>query len=186
MPRALVFNAAFDESYRVRSSHIVTEDVIGAAEVMRKQKAYRVCFETENIIMKGQNVVYADLDPVVVACMNNPPMTLIIDEAHLTCSHITATHEVLRSVFIGRHHQLSEIFVMQRTSGVHPVVRANADEYHFFAITEPLDLKFISQKCGEDAAYTVANLRRLQEKNGKVVPGQCYVWTVEGQTRIEG
>jgi len=187
--RALVFNAAFDKEYRVRSTHLVHEDVIGAGRVMQKEQTYRICFETENVIRKGQNMIYPDLDPIVLACMNNPPMMLIVEEAHMTCSYITATDEILRSVFIGRHHQLDEVYCMHRMSGeggVHPVIRANADEYHIFRLSEPGDLKFVAQKCGADAAYTVANLRRLQEKDGKVIPGQCFVWTTEGEMRVEG
>lgn len=184
--RALVFNVAFDKAYDVRSTHVVEDDFISAGKVMRDNDKYRISFTSENLERtKSGGLTYTDLDPLIRECYLHGPMTVFLDESHMLCASHSCSDEVLRSIYIGRHHQLSSVFIMQRANGVHPVIRTNADEYHFFALSEPLDLKFISQKCGEDVAYTVANLKRLQVVGGKVVPGQCFVWTVEGNNRIE-
>lgn len=183
--RALVFNVAFDKQYYARSTHIVDDDVITAGEMMRREPKFRISFESENLEQAGQGLRYVNLDPLIRECYQRGPMTIFLDEAHLLCSAQCVSPETLRMVYIGRHHLLSSVFIMQRTSGVHPVVRTNADEYHFHQITEPLDLKFIATKCGYEVAEVVQNLRRLKWENGKAVPGQCLVWTVEGETRVE-
>lgn len=177
--RAVVFNVAHDKQYRVRSTVFLDGDIKSLDKVMRHNDKFRICFESDAMIRKGSSMIYVDLDDIILDCMANPPITLFLDEAHLLCKADNVTNETLRAVYISRHHAMSMVFIMQRMAGVHPDIRFNADEYHFFKINEPADIDIIKQKFGKEVAEQVRDLRRLDYVNGRVVPGQQLVWNVE-------
>lgn len=184
--RALVFNVAFDRAYYPRATHIVTDDVIGAGEIMRTAKTYRIVFETENMAeTKSGRMIYPDIDALIRECYMRGPMTMFVDEAHMVASSQSASFETKRMALIGRHHNLSAVYITQRVNGVHPDIRSNADEYHIFHVIEPLDIQVIASRCGWDTAAKVQSLRRLSFDNGKVLPGECLIWSADGQERIE-
>jgi hypothetical protein len=184
--RALIFNVAFDAAYDGNSLYIINDDIIAAGRVMRDQQQYRISFTSEDLQRtRSGGLVYASLDPLIRECYDHGPMTIFLDEAHMLVHAQSASDECLRMVYIGRHHQLSQVFIMQRANGVHPLVRANADEYHFFRISEPLDLKLIRERCGLHVAERVRTLKRLEvDEQGNVIPGEYLVWTVEGDILI--
>ena len=178
--RAVVFNVAFDEAYYTGATDI-TDDIVHAIRKM-EQEQFRIVLESDQLIPMGHGGLrYLDLDPLLDAAYKGGNMTAFLDEAHQICSPWAATFGTLKLIRLGRHQQVSIVWVSQRFSGVHRELTYNTDEFYFFRIHEPLDLDAIAKRCGGATADQVMRLRRLTEFEGKTEPGESLRWTAEDQ-----
>jgi DNA helicase HerA-like ATPase len=175
--------AVFDMLHEDAYLHCCDEIIIGEpkkfAEALRQPNikiAYRpIIFEQVDGEMHSPEFeqVYMRL----VYPLGN--ITIVIDEAHLLCSPATCPPMLVTANLIGRHRELSIVYITQRFAGVSRALTANTDEFFFYKIIEPRDLSGIRERCGSDVADRVANLRRLDydKVTGKVIPGEILHWS---------
>ena len=106
-------------------------------------------------------------------------MYLVIDEAHLLTNSRNCPPELVMASLVGGHAGFSMILVAQSFSGIHPLVRQNADELIMWRVIEPRDLEGIRDRCGREVEEQVRNLRavELDENDGFKRPGQMLHWS---------
>lgn len=141
------------------------------------QLAYRpIIFEND----KGKESV-PEFGLFVKACYLKGSMWMVVDEAHQICTARNCPKELLKAIRLGRHRELSMIFITQSFSAISRPITENADEFYFFRIMEPSSIDGISKRCGTDVAEKVQNLRKLKRdiNTGNVIEtGQVLHWTV--------
>lgn len=183
LSRAVVFNAAGDQTYRTHST-VLLEDDIGGLKKELYEDEFRICFDTMELEPGPRGTVrYTHFEPFLFECFWTGSLTLVLDEAHQLCNPWSAPFELLKTVRRGRHQNLDIIFASQRFASVHRELTYNAHELHMFRITEPGDLEGIEERCGEDVRERVSNLRRIVKRppgeGGYILPGECLIWRAE-------
>lgn len=111
--------------------------------------------------------------------------TVVIEEVDQLSSPYYKHEWIDRLVNLGRHRQVSIIYLCRRMANIHRDLTANTNQFAFFKIIEPRDLEAVSDRCGMTVAEQVQNLNRLQIENGQVtVPGQRLTWS-DTETEVQ-
>jgi len=175
--RALVYQIVRTNcEYDVYATH-VTDDVISASKVIRKEDKFRVVYKVpdSDIVEVKRELVYISNLPLAEECYLEGNMALYLDEAHELCSQ-WSIHPRLRKIFRLCRNQRLNITWISQSMEVHREIRRNSDELILFYMWEPGDLEKIQERCGEQTAQRVSELQRLQEKNGKITPAEFLTW----------
>jgi hypothetical protein len=141
---------------------------------------YRVAEGAKRI--DGNRISFPDFEFFIRCCFEREHMLMIIDEAHFLCSPRYIPAFFWESIVTGRHAFLDICYVTQRFSMVHHDLTANTQEFMFWQITEPSDLKAIADRCGDDTAQKVSQLRRAvdnRETGGTFTPGEMLRWNTQ-------
>ena len=188
-PRVAIFDpmAATDFQYRYVASHIVERNLDEAHSVLAEEN-FQLLYEPELPVQDGEEWYYNDFRPFLLKCWRRVqligPMMLVIDEAHYTMSARTMPIEMWNIITNGRRYGLDVCWITQRFVGVNGWVRANCDEYWFYRLVHPGDLKTVNEICGPDVMEQVRNLRRLDQNSR--IPGEMLVWdSLDGSVVIE-
>lgn len=88
------------------------------------------------------------------------PRLLVIDEVNLYCGPARGSEPLLELLRIGRHSCIDIEFAARRPAEVHRDLTAQADELVFFRTTEPRDLLWIREYCGEAFASRLPTLAK--------------------------
>lgn len=189
-PRVAIYDprAVTDVQYRRVASHIIVHDMNELRQVIAEDN-FQVLFEPLQPEVDGEEYYFSDFRPFVRMCWRRAqligPMTIIVDEAHFTMSKRSMPPEIADVVTTGGHYGCDLIWITQRFTGVNSWARANADEYWFFRVIHPADLKTIADICGPEIADQVQNLRRLDLKVQPVVPGELLKWnSLDGSVEV--
>lgn len=83
---------------------------------------------------------------------------VVVDEAHMYCSAHTAPQEILKLVRLGRHRELSQVYVSQRPSTIPRDVTAQSDLIVSFQQHEGRDIEYMARLYGREAD----SLKRLK------------------------
>lgn len=136
---------------------------------------------------EGKRLVVADLDTFIQACYVRERMTMIIDEAHFFCDPWHIPLFFRQAVVMGRSRFLDTIYCAQKFSTISKELTANTHELYIWRITEPGDLNSIAQRCGDDCANAIANLRPPQDNRrteGEFIPGEYVHWSNTGKWEV--
>ena len=98
--------------------------------------------------------------------LENAPAVLVMDEidraAPNSPSGLPAGSPLHRVVQYGRHENVALWCAARRSVRVHTDIRALADVIFLFKHTEPRDLQWIAEVCGDEVAGQVQRLDRRQ------------------------
>lgn len=147
---------------------------------------YRISEEAKKV--EGNKFILPDFESFIKCCFERENMTMIVDEAHFLCNPRYMPPYFWESIVTGRHMYLDIIYVTQRFTMVHHDMTANTHEFRFWHITEPADLRGIEDRCGQEIANRVANLRRavdLRKNGGIFTPGEMLIWNAHEKGEIE-
>ncbi len=178
--RALMYQPArMNAECDLYATDISHGDISGCMRRLHDEQ-FRIVYKVpdSDFIRRGQNLVYASILPLAQTCYEIGRMTLYVDEAHEICNQYTIDPELRRVVRLARNNELNLVWISQSME-VHREIRRNTDEFYFYRIFEPGDLEKISERCGELTAQRVAGLKRLRLEDGKILAGECLVWTAE-------
>ena len=131
----------------------------------------------------GKRLIVPDLEIFIEACYIRERMIMIVDEAHFFCDPWHIPPSFRQAVVMGRSRYLDIIYCAQKFSTISKELTANTHELFIWRITEPGDLRSIAERCGEDCAAAVANLRPSQDNRktgGEFIPGAYIHWTNTG------
>lgn len=133
----------------------------------------RIVWRSNNLIAKKRGrMEYYDFDPLIHTLEKIGNLTFFIDESHQVCDAWNSTNGFLKLIRMGRHYGINIVWISQRFATVSRELTANTDALILFRLREPLDIQAIRNRCGEEVAHRVQNLRRIETVNGKIVPGQ--------------
>lgn len=144
-----------------------------------KQK-FKVIYQPVIHNLKDNGLMDApEFEPLLKLCHKRGDCYFVIDEAHLLCNSRNCPSELVMASYVGGHSGFSLILIAQSFSGIHPIVRRNADEFYFWKIIEPSDLDGIKERCGTEVREQVYNLRatEISDENEFVNAGQMLHWT---------
>jgi hypothetical protein len=166
---------------------MVAEDIIDGDEALfarsLKEQQFRIVYLCKPPETEGKRLVAKDLDTFIQACYIRERMCMVIDEAHFFCDpwHIPVFFR--QAVVMGRSRYLDTIYCAQKFSTISKELTANTHELYLWRIGEPGDLNSIAERCGEDCAAAVADLRPSVDNRkvgGEFIPGQYVHWTNTG------
>jgi hypothetical protein len=188
MDRAVIFDMVHEEGYakvvldsgKKNDAIIIGQPRNFANAISRDVESFKVVYRPVEIEPLDNGLVNCpEFGPITKLIYLRGDCWLIVDEAHLLCNGRNCPKELMMSNLLGRHRRMSMVLVAQSFTGIHPAIRKNADEFMFFKIIEPSDLKGIEDRCGKDVAEQVRNLRMLernQETDELIQPGQMLRW----------
>jgi AAA domain len=176
--RYVVFDIMGDSAYLKSAEDVIDsrKELLDAVKEPTFKIVYRAKIERDE---KTGDITAPDLGFVVDVAHTTGNMLLVIDEAHLLCD----THNIPAALFaactVGRHRQLSLLYVSHRFALVDRIVTTNTDEFWFWRIIEPADLDGIRQRCGPDTMERVRHASKLERKGDEIIPGEMVRWTIE-------
>jgi ABC-type cobalamin/Fe3+-siderophores transport system ATPase subunit len=96
--------------------------------------------------------------------LDHAPAVLVMDEVDRAVPNVTnalpADTPLHRVIQYGRHEDVALWCAARRSVRVHTDIRALADVIYLFKHTEPRDLQWISEVCGNEVAAQVPQLER--------------------------
>lgn len=178
--RVAVFDIVRDSQYVEGATVIYGRPADFARAISPEHDSFRVVYQPsirnlrDNLIMDAP-----EFEPLLKLCHLRGEMYFVIDEAHLLCNSRNCPPELAMASYVGGHKGFSMILVAQSFTGIHPIVRRNADELFLWKIIEPSDLDAVAERCGKDVAEQVRNLRAVQlDDNDEFKhPGQMIHWS---------
>lgn len=177
--RAVCYNLAEDKEFRVRSTLFCVGGDETANRLWRYMKKPEEKFRIDFIptdLEFGRKVSAESLETISQLCWDARDVTLYFDEAHMLLSSGWAP-AAFRTLYLrGRHHEVSIVMIQHRMAAIPKEFTYNVDTFIFFQTSEPTDLDSIADRCGEEVAEKVSELRRLDTSVTPVVPGQYYEW----------
>ena len=182
--------AARDMDYRMAASHIVEYDLAEARTVMAEDN-FQLLFRPIDPVPVGDEYKFEDFPAFIKMCYRRceliGPMTLIVDEAHFTCSKRTMPYDLLKVTTMSRSVGLNVVWITQKFAGVNTWMRGNAHKYWIFRLASPGDLDIVAQVCGAEVADQVVQLRRLEKgDDGRAMPGELLIWSsLDGSVVVE-
>jgi hypothetical protein len=151
-----------------------------AMSIGHDKEKFNVVYQPVIINLKDNGLIDApEFEPLLKLCHLRGNMYFVIDEAHLLCNSRNCPAELVMASYVGGHSGFSLILVAQSFSGIHPIIRRNADEFYFWKIIEPSDLDGIKERCGVEVREQVYNLRSTEtdDNNQFKSAGQMLHWT---------
>jgi hypothetical protein len=198
MDRVVIFDMIRDKAYaklvtgsedgvsvnpRNNNNVIIDNDYAALATAISKDKSqFKVIYRPspKSIKMTSNGIIKCeDFGIVTKMVYLRGDCWYIVDEAHLICNSHNCPPDLMLANFLGRHQEMSMVFVAQSYVGIHPNIRRNADTFKFWKIIEPSDLESIGKRCGKDTQEKVQNLRVLErDKKTKefIREGQMLKW----------
>lgn len=178
--RSVTFDMMKDAQYVDGATVLRGRPAELARSIDPSKDKFRVVYQPVIINMQPNGLIDCpEFEPVLKLCHLRKDCYFIIDEAHLFCNSRNCPAELMLASYVGGHAGFSMILIAQSFTGIHPVVRRNADELYFWKIIEPSDLEGIRERCGRDVEDAVRNLRatEINENNEFVSAGQRLHWT---------
>lgn len=176
LDRCIVFDFLGEDGYALACDDIVIgspRELWGAVHNDRFSVSYRPrVYDPKTLSCPG-------FDQVCKLAYRRGDTWLVIDEAHQICRPHNIPVDLLTIARLGRHRQVSCLYITQSFTAVERTLTSQTDTFLFFRVVDPTDLEGIRQRCGKVIAEEVQNLRRLDPKNG--VPGQVKLWSDRGQ-----
>jgi hypothetical protein len=191
MERVVIFDMIKDETYAEtvlpedgpmdeNNCIIEGEPRVFATAIHPSKESFKVIYRPVLIEMKDNGIVECpEFGKVTELVHLRGDCWYVVDEAHLLANSHNCPKELMLANYIGRHNELSMLFVAQSFTGIHPNIRRNADTFIFWRIIEPADLEAIRKRCGKDVEEQVRNLRVIERDpvtKEFVSPGQFLVW----------
>src|SRR5690242_212885 len=161
----------------IYATHIFDGDIKGVAKILYREEKFRIVYKVPDgdVTLKGRTLRYHTATILAEECYNRGDMTLYIDEAQKIVNQETIDPYLSRTIELARNNRLNITCVAQSLE-IHRSIRRNADEYIIFYMWEPGDLDKIEERCGKDVRERVTRLKRLREENGRIIPGEYFVW----------
>lgn len=178
--RVATFDIVKDVQYVEGSTVIRGRPADFARAIGRDKEQFRVVYQPTIVKLRDNGLIDApEFEPLIKLCHLRGEMYFVIDEAHLICNSRNCPPELMMASYVGGHSGFSMILVAQSFTGIHPVVRRNADELYLWKIIEPSDLDGIRERCGDEVKEQVRNLRavELDDNDEFKAPGQMLHWT---------
>lgn len=178
--RSVTFDLMKDGQYTNGSVVIQGRPADLARAIGKDVAKFQVVYQPAIIKLKDNGLIDApEFEPLLKLCHLRGDMWFVIDEAHLLCNFRTCPAELVMASYVGGHSGFSLILIAQSFTGIHPIVRRNADEFYFWKLIEPSDLEAVRQRCGDDVAEQVRNLRATEtdDNNQFKKSGQMLHWT---------
>lgn len=151
-----------------------------ARNITPDKTKFAVVYQPVIINLRENGLIDApEFQPILKLCHLRGDMYFIIDEAHLLCNSRNCPAELVMASYVGGHSGFSMILIAQSFSGIHPIIRRNADEFYFWKLIEPSDLEGVSDRCGSAVAEKVAELRATEtdDNNQFKKAGGVLYWT---------
>lgn len=180
LDRVAIFDLMKDSQYTTETVVIRGRPADFAREIGPDKETFHVVYQPVIQNLRDNSLLeLPEFEPILKLCHLRGDMYLVIDEAHLLCNSRNCPPELVMASLVGGHKGFSMILIAQSFSGIHPLIRQNADEMYFWKIIEPRDLDGINDRCGGDVAEQVRNLRATEtdDNNQFKSPGQMLHWT---------
>jgi hypothetical protein len=186
--RALVYNTASDSQFTARSTFVLSGDARSIHQelplIMRpKPHLFQRKPPEPNYWRISFLPVDLDADDDIPSfqeacrqCWITGNMTLYVDELHMHTTSAYAPSEFRKLVYMGRHRQVSVIYMAHRVYDIPKKLTANTEIFYFFQTSEPRDLDTIEERVNVEAAEQVEKLKRLNLRVEPIDPPQVYVW----------
>lgn len=178
--RSVCFDLMKDGQYVNGSTVIQGRPADLARAIGKDVSKFRIVYQPAIIKLKDNGLIDApEFEPLLKLCHLRGDMWFVIDEAHLLANFRTCPAELVMASYVGGHSGFSMILIAQSFTGIHPIVRRNADEFYFWKLIEPSDLDAVRQRCGDDVMEQVRNLRstEIDDNNQFKSAGQMLHWT---------
>ncbi len=182
LDRSATFDLMKDTQYTEGDDVVVIRGLPRAfADAISPDKdKFKVVYQPVIVSLKENGLIDSvEFQPIMKLCHLRGDMYFVIDEAHLLCNSRNCPAELVMASYVGGHTGFSLILVAQSFSGIHPIVRRNADEFYFWKIIEPADIDGIKQRCGVEVSEQVYNLRSTEtdDNNEFKSAGQMLHWS---------
>lgn len=109
----------------------------------------------------GRAVIHAykpDFERFCKFCLDCGGLTVVIDELHVYVDAHTYPQSFEDLLYVGRHRRIDVVCASWRPYGLPVFLRSAADEIRAFQTTEPRDLKWFRDNCGEVFANQLPSL----------------------------
>ncbi len=188
--RAAVFNIVRkDAAFIGSATHVLDGRPREFARLLGEEQ-FRIVYRPTNVQVGDNNeITFPEFSLFVECCFERGAMGMFVDEAHLLCSSRHIPPRFAQAVILGRHENLDICYVAQGFSLVARLLTRNTDEFYFWKIIETSDIQGIRERCGQQVADRVANLRRLEDKRregGILTPGEMVYWSSWGGLQNSG
>jgi hypothetical protein len=180
LPRVAVFDMMKDTQYLEDATIVNGKPDVFAKCITEDNQEFRVVYHPTIIKLNDKGLVDApSFEPLLKLCHKRGGMYFVIDEAHLLCNSRNCPAELMLASYVGGHKGFSMILIAQSFTGIHPVIRRNADELIVWRMIEPSDLEGIRERCGREVEEQVKQLRavELDENDEFKSPGQMLHWS---------
>jgi hypothetical protein len=178
--RSVTFDLMKDGQYSERNAVVRGRPADLARAIGPDVKKFAIIYQPVIINLKDNGLINSpEFEPILKLCHLRGDMYFIIDEAHLICNSRNCPPELVMASYVGGHSGFSMILIAQSFSGIHPIIRRNADEFYFWKIIEPSDLEGVADRCGSEVADKVASLSATEtdDNNQFKKAGGILHWT---------
>lgn len=179
LPRVMVFDFLFEDGYALSCEDLVIGSPRELWAALHSEK-FSVCYRPLNYDAATHEC--PGFNQFCAIGYARGDCWLVIDEAHQICNAHNIPVELLKIARIGRHQQVSLLYITQRFAMVEKTLTANTNTFAFFKITDPSDLEGIRMRCGKEVADQVQGLRVLDAERG--LPGEVLLWSDSGVSQI--
>jgi hypothetical protein len=178
--RCVTFDIMKDAQYTTTATVVRGKPAELARSIGPDKQKFNVVYQPTIIKVKENGLLDApEFEPILKLCHLRGDMWFIIDEAHLLCNYRTCPAELVMASYVGGHSGFSMILIAQSFSGIHPIVRRNADEFYLWKLIEPGDIEAVEDRCGKEVGIQVQQLRatEISDDNQFKSAGQMLHWT---------
>jgi hypothetical protein len=178
--RCVTFDIMKDVQYTTTATVVRGKPAELARSIGPDKQKFNVVYQPVIIKVKENGLLDApEFEPILKLCHLRGDMWFIIDEAHLLCNYRTCPAELVMASYVGGHSGFSMILIAQSFSGIHPIVRRNADEFYLWKLIEPGDIEAVEDRCGKEVGIQVQQLRatEISDDNQFKSAGQMLHWT---------
>jgi hypothetical protein len=167
LPRVAFFDTVHEPAYISAADQFVIANPNELASAIMPD-TFKVCYRTLHL--------ESGFDHFIRLCYLKGNLTAVIDEADLICSpqYISETFRTIISV--GRHRELSILYITRRFSNVNRLLTSQESKFVFFRTSEPLDVAAIADRCGNSVASQVQDLPRIFPEDAESNVSEFLEW----------
>lgn len=180
LPRTVTFDLMKDGQYENGAVIYRGKPAELARNIGKDKETFQAVYQPTIVNLRDNGLIDSpEFQPILKLCHLRGDMYFVIDEAHLLCNSRNCPSELVMASYVGGHSGFSMILIAQSFSGIHPIIRRNADEFYFWKLIEPADLDGVKERCGGQVADKVAELRATEtdDNNQFKKAGQVLYWS---------
>lgn len=165
-----------DVGYLGPADEVIAENPRRLMESMSEEN-FRIVYHPSPPVVKDGDIEISFIDKFIDICFKRGNMLMVLDEAHMICTNRTMPPSLMMAMVDGRRRGLDILYVSHRFATVNRMLTTNTDEFWFWKIIEPADLDGIRGRCGVETMERVRALRRLEQIDGRIIPGEMLRWS---------
>lgn len=179
--RVAIFDLTCEPQYAILADEIVIGDLPGFARALKDSTLARIVYRP--IEYNPETMECDEFNWFCKLSFLHGQLTVIVEEAHLFCSAHRIPPDLMLVARLGRHRELSIIYITQSFAAISRALTDNTNTFWFYANFSPRELEAIGVRCGEDVSQAVQQLTPLDIPHK--IAGDRVRWEDSGEWIIE-